>query len=225
MNHKFESDESVDNLCVQCGRDNTSHTDKAKCDLCMAETTCDFYPSVSKLWCPRCVGQYVREQNAKSKALKNANQEIAQQVPVTSSIFNAKIMTFVELKKTIQSDETVADVEKAYHQAIADRIIWLQNRNEEIRKEESLNKVEIMAGNHLLRQFGDKVLPEIIEKIRKNDPDYIAGKIKSSKRVDPRLGTKKKSGFDRIVEKFMKASGKSYEESKKFLEQGEHWKE
>jgi hypothetical protein len=227
MNHPYNKANLTSTFCQTCGKDEIAHTDKATCEKCGVIGLCDYYPSVKKLWCPRCVGEYVREQNANSKALKTATAELHTQVPVTSSLFNAKVMSFVELKKTIDGDETIQidQKERAYHMAIRDRIMWCQDKNVEEEKAISERKVEIMAGNHLLRQFGDAVSAEIIEQIKKNDADYNVQQIKKAKKVDPRLGVKKKSAFDKMVENYMKASGKTYEESKKFLEQGEHWKE
>jgi hypothetical protein len=198
--------------CIICGSGrNESHC--AKCSK-WAEKLYDSesYADGQKLCWP-CkdweVGQLIArvdktaEQNALIKDAISTKELV-----FSSDIFNNKMQTIIDLKKSIDSDETITDKELAFQNAIFERYKHFKAIAFDANN-------ELLALGRQIREFGEATRNEIRSKIVEHDASYQPEKPKIPVKVK---GAPKLTPFDRMVQQFATASGKSFEEAKKILE-------
>lgn len=178
---------------VVCSREILAHTSVAECEACGAKADCEIYDTANTLMCWNCKDKEVQSlmDKVESSAVENAGiialsiveralhtfgreaKELGR-ITLRKDIFNSEISSFVELRNSIDSDETIAAGAKdfAFHSALANRkahynsIIY--NKENELLEINQRN----LATTHTLRLLANTVSAKVREQIRKNDALY-----------------------------------------------------
>lgn len=195
MLHEFKSSLADATKCRFCKFPQTEH----KCEVCEKESSVQLmYGSI--LMCPECsdkeiklkeemnrpenVAARVNEANERMNTLLQQSQKIDDSIQVTSDLFNANTVAIVELKKSIDSDESITNKPYALAEALTNRFSHLKQvifeRNEQNRTDGNEQK----AIQVYLNNMANTLRAEEREKLKISDINYQPGAIKP---VKPKL--------------------------------------
>jgi hypothetical protein len=209
--HKYCELPTKPSCCIICGDDrNTSHC--AKCSKWSEKLyESESLPDGEKLCWP-CkdweVGQLIArvdktaEQNALIKDAISTKELV-----FSSDIFNNKMQTIIDLKKSIDGDESIGDKELAFQNAIFERYKHFKAIAFDANN-------ELLALGRQIREFGEATRNEIRSKIVEHDASYQPEKPKIPVKIK---GAAKVSPFERMVQTFAATTGKTIEEARKIL--------
>jgi len=117
MNHSFSPNIIDKAKCRVCKFDEISHTDRATCECCGNSGKCDVMYG-NMLLCQNCIEKEksLQEDNSKPEviaarvdaaSLIAKNQQIEQGLNISEDLFNAKMISIIEIKRTIDLDESI----------------------------------------------------------------------------------------------------------------------
>jgi len=191
MNHPFIQG-GVPDVCARCRRKEIDHTSLATCEACPYVGMCDLYPPPHGviLLCPTCLQKEYDHQSpdkqearvlhsrAVSEAQIALSREIDSSIISRADYFNAETVAISELKKIIDSDETIARKDYALYMEVRTRYDKFKAKlieAEEVRLEIINN---IKADQTYLNNLVSSLTKEEQEKYRVKDINYKPNEVK-----------------------------------------------
>ena len=200
MNHSFAP--GIDPLlCNKCKRPTLDHSDEAICECCPNVGPCEVY--MTMLMCPSCLDkqkelQAKSESEAETRVLsqrENIDARIKEigtidsAVQVKSDIFNAETVAIVEIKKLVDSDDSISAEDKNFKLAslLTDRINGFKRAITELNLE-VIDKVNAQRAIQVyLNEMSNKLRVEEREKLKLQDINYQPAPQKVSKPRTPKV--------------------------------------
>ena len=239
MKHQFKASQTDKSLCEVCERPYLDHTNAAKCDNCGKIGPCEvnskFYllcvtPEDSNCY-NRALDHLIITTphpvvNAPEEVIQKSAQKIIEEservdnsIRYNGDIYNAKTVAIIDLKKAIDSDDTIPAENKAivFQDKLAERYYKLSTRIFELDSEKFELATEQLAIGNTLRGLGNEYRKEIRERIRAADKHYQPEKPKIIKETKKR---EKKDPFLLMVKAFANLHGISETEAEIRLKNG-----
>jgi hypothetical protein len=151
--------------CARCKMPFQAHTDTATCEACSNIGPVEImYGSV--LLCPVCASKERAlqvnnntevKQVERIEAMYDQMEKEKQDIKVVTDIFNAKVLAIVDMKSTIDTDDTVTNKPYAFAKALSERFEHLKNVIFEKNKEIAELGAEQRAIMQELNQLSNKL--------------------------------------------------------------------
>ena len=154
MEHKFLASFGKPATCAHCGYEEISHDDRAVCESCGKETTCELFPDLKHpkkmLLCPSCK-QKEYDAAARATAERVASHEV---IKTPGDYFNADIAAIKDIKESIEADPTVENKAYKVGEAVKLRLnhiksILIERRNEVSALEREQRETQIFLNHHM----------------------------------------------------------------------------
>jgi len=191
MNHPFIQG-GVPDVCVRCRRSELDHTSLATCEACPYIGPCELYANVILL-CPTCYSKEIEHQSpanqekrlTEHRAITEKNlqlsRDIDSSVVTRADYFNAETISISELKKIIDSDETIARKDYTLYMAVKERYDKFKAVLIEVEEKRLEITHNIKADQTYLNNLVASLTKEEQEKYRVRDIDYKPNKVKVAK--------------------------------------------
>ena len=210
MNHAWHPKIGNKLECIHCNRDYISHMDIVACEACGAPRKCDIFGDLKNpkamLLCDSCADKERKANDdvlVRTKTLIDVARSIDDTITYNGDVFNAKTIALIELKRALDSDESLSVEERKYkfHELLAERYSKLKKVVFQLDKKKEDLTIEQLVIAKNLRSYGDDVRKEIREKIAQADANYAPPIKRVIKAVVKPL--EKKSAIDILIDKMM----------------------
>jgi len=199
MNHSFSPNISDQTICRVCKKDQISHTDKAICEACGNSNVCDILYG-NFLMCKSCqekekiaqanlvatADKRVEEMNA--RVLIEHNKKIEQSINIVSDIFNAKMVSIIDLKNSIDGDASIPLDEKLFTLAktIDERYTHLREVLLNLKSQQADNENEQRAIQTYYNELAKRLKEDERAQLKLKDVNYKPAEVKPKKQSAPK---------------------------------------
>lgn len=202
MNHSFAPSVIDATKCGKCKFDIIAHTNMASCESCNAITECEIH--MTMLMCPDCITKekdaWANSQKPEEiqKRIVEVTREVSSQqdysIKVREDIFNAETVSIIELKKSIDEDDTITNKAYILAEEIKNRIIHFSKVIFDKQQEISEEATKQRATQTYLNTLVDKLRLEEREKLKLDHIEYTP---QSTFKVSKPRSVGIKKGYDK----------------------------
>lgn len=205
MNHSFIASIAKKDICAVCKKDEIAHTDNAVCEAC-GKTGPVEVKYGNMLMCSSCIeleakawaeSQSPNAQQARVNALNESIEKakaIDNSIQVRTDIFNAATVAILDIKKSIDENETIANKQFA----LAEYLVERHNHFQTVIFEANQAVVDATNNQRAIQQYlnnlANQLRSEEREKLKLQDINY---KPTAPKPVKPKAITTKKAKIDK----------------------------
>ena len=179
MNHSFVQG-GLDSKCRTCGRRYMDHTASAQCESCSNTGLCSIIDGMllcDKSCAPKQEAAIQQSLNSVVETKKTI-QELARDVDIslsyTGDVFNTEIIASSEIKREIDSDPTLSELEKhqKFNNIMTERILLYRQEMIEADNTKFNRGQRVNGALEYLRQFAGTLEKELKAKIKEQDKTY-----------------------------------------------------